>query len=399
MSAPIVRALLLAAVSLTAGPRNCFADAPQSAKSADAQKYVPIVAPTAICAAQSDRLGVLILGHRGVADHQLSVVALGSDGLPSPVDPVKVVLPRADALKAMEVYPLSLVLHPKLPLLYVWQDIAAPPPAAEQFDHLVIYRIEGQQLKQVSAFARGTDYTNARIAGALGLDPGGMRLFVPNLKTKAGTAAIGYFDLDDAGLPKPVPVPIQGSLDGQGLEKFQMELRVTLGSGGLDHALPIGSFGLAAHDRDVALFASYSGVGLWDTQNRRGEFAVIYVPGLAISCSIASDPKLPAVYGAAAEAGHNVLFQLQLADGYPTLMPQILRVDEASGFRSPPLVLPGKVNRLAIGGANCVYLVPLDDQGRFAGRLETLKVNNGSVRTMAYSQRHDRLYVPVEKMP
>ena len=55
-------------------------------------------------------------------------------------------LPRPQSLSTFPSSAKSLIFHPRLPLLYVWQDIDAPikgpkVEAVQEFDHLLIYSI------------------------------------------------------------------------------------------------------------------------------------------------------------------------------------------------------------------------------------------------------------------
>ena len=67
---------------------------------------------------------------------------------PAPFRPISLAKPAALAARAT--YPLAITFHPKLPLLYVWQDIEAVTPRAEatdapvykEFDHVLVYDID-----------------------------------------------------------------------------------------------------------------------------------------------------------------------------------------------------------------------------------------------------------------
>ena len=54
-----------------------------------------------------------------------------------------------------------------------------------------------------------------------------------------------------------------------------------------------------------------------------------------------------------------------------------------------------KTNKVAVGGAHFVYQVSLDDKDRPTEVIQQ-QVFNPMVRTLLYSERHDRLYVGVE---
>src|SRR5204862_25722 len=62
-----------------------------------------------------------------------------------------------DVLSGNANYALGLLFHPRLPLLYVWQDIKAPPADKQEnhpefadyleFDHLLIYEVKDGALE------------------------------------------------------------------------------------------------------------------------------------------------------------------------------------------------------------------------------------------------------------
>src|SRR5262245_9135539 len=83
---------------------------------------VPLVAPGATCAAAGDGAGLVAVGQKVSKEAQVSLFRLDAQGQPGAA-PVVVKLPKPPALAARETYPLSLVFHPSLPLLYVWQDV------------------------------------------------------------------------------------------------------------------------------------------------------------------------------------------------------------------------------------------------------------------------------------
>ena len=362
---------------------------------------VKVVAPKSSCAAVDDQRDLLILGERGPTDGQLLIYKLdAANGKVPAGEPTRVPLPRRDPVKAYPNYPLSIVVHPRLPLVYVWQDFTGPQAIAHELDHLVVFSIAGRDLKQVGTFAWGKEFGWARTTGALGIDPAGKRLFLPNLRDpESSLAALGFFDLDDAGMPAPVPVPIAGSLDGFGLDKFEMQLRATRLVIAADASFPVLSAGFVVPSPAVALFGGVSGPAMWDTENRRAALDFVHVPLAGPSTLLGGHPKLPVVYGVSPDDGRKLVFRMRQADGYPTLVPTTISLDDATGFRAAPLVLWGKKPSLAIGGANRLYLVGLDDSGGFTGEHATLEVNNKSVTALAYSEKHGLLYVAVEKIP
>lgn len=341
-----------------------------------------VVAPSSVCAAVSDDLGLLAIGFHGPADFQLALYQLDGAGAPV-LPPAQIALPRAEALKSSANYALSVAFHPKLPLLYVWQDLAGPAldatinnPAYTQFDHLLIYAINHGQLHLVQSQARGLQYACGQSIGSIALDPAGKRVFLPNLRdpsaeTKCG---LGYFSLDATGMPMV----------------FEEKVALTYVEMSDFRSLPTG-LGIWAVTDTVVIVSGHYGPATWDTENRRAFFDLAMTGGL---CYIGGHPKLPVVYGA--QPGEGRLVRMEQADGYVTMLPQTV-VYPGAEFQSLPVVMAGKAHRLVIGGPNCLYAMPLDAEGRFTGTPGTLMVNGPAVVALTYSMKYDRLYAGVEK--
>lgn len=365
-----------------------------------------IAAPLATCSAVSDELGLLVLGQKSQAEHHLSAFRLDAEGRPG-AEPERIRLPLPASLQGLSVVPLGLAFHPRLPLLYVWQDVTAPAAGSAQakavpvdFDHLVVFDVTDGALQPRAAFARGGEFAFGQERGAIGISVAGDLLALPNLRDAAAVsktddgAAIGAYELGTNGLPVPVRVPIPGSLDGFGLSKFDMQVVVRMIHVGGFHPLPTGH-GFFVPTRDTVLFSGYTGPGLWDTGNRSAELNYLYVANM-VTCLIGGHRDIPVVYGARLDSGY--LVAMRLAEGYPTLMPQVV-IHSYRQFRSTPVVMTAPSPRLAIGGVNAVHVQPLGPDGMFVGTPTTIAVASPSVETLAYSDKHHRLYVPVEKTP
>jgi hypothetical protein len=54
---------------------------------------------------------------------------------------------------------------------------------------------------------------------------------------------------------------------------------------------------------------------------------------------------------------------------------------------------------VAVGGVNRVHLIALDAQGRMKAERQDVSVQNPTITALAYSEKFDRLYVAVEKLP
>ena len=170
-----------------------------------------VLVPDAICAAVNDAASILVVGHRSKDDQHLAVFRLGSDGRPSG-EPSWVTLPKPDVLSKNVSYPLGLLFHPRLPLLYVWQDVIGPPPTKQEknpefadyleFDHLLIYEIKDGALELLQTGARGAGFHCGLLGGTMGFDFAAQRLFVPNsVGSTYDEAGIGFYALDDEGMP------------------------------------------------------------------------------------------------------------------------------------------------------------------------------------------------------
>jgi hypothetical protein len=405
----LARLIIVAASSFALAAADLRAQAPAA--------VVQVDAAGATCAAVHDQLGILVIGQKGAGEHHLSVYQLDPSGHLSSSAPAKLRLPRPDSLGSFANYPLSLVFHPSLPLLYVWQDLVPPKAGTPEektvydaFEHLLIAGVTDRALRPVGRLAVGEQFGFGQTVATIAVDPAGERLFMPNLHDLSadthGRAALGYFDLDEQGMPRPVSVPIEGSLDGYGLNKFELQMRPATLLVGSYQALPAG-WGFFSTSKHVVAFGWSHGVAVWDTENRRAELSAVTLLGMAgrshpgqvyhaPQCWIGGDPRLPVLYGVGYRNSN--VFSIQQVDGYPTFLPQITTVAGAR-FSSGPLVMTGKSPRIAIGGENCVHLLALDADGRFTGEAEAIQVANPSVLAIAHSEKHDRLYVAVEKAP
>lgn len=368
--------------------------------------------PGARAMAVHEELGLLVIGYQD--DEQagsLAVFELDERGRVASGPPARLALPRPEALAEQASYPLAMGFHGSLPVLYVWQDIADGDADAihEHFDHLVIFTIDDGELIKAGAFGRGAEYAHGQSEASLAVAGDGTRLFIPNLRGGSGSGAVGYFDLDDQGMPVPVPVPIEGSLDGRGVNEFDMQYTPHWVDTGRNrdtsrhyryiNTQPTGS-GFFAPNQRVLVFGARSGLGVWDTEDRRGELSEVAVAGIGSSISgtyVGGHPELPLIY--ALRQGGNEMLSMAHARGFPTLLPDTATASGAE-FRSPPVVFNGASHGLAVGGPGRFYLLGLDDAGQFNGLLHRFDApGSGHVRALAYSSRHDRLYVAVNENP
>jgi hypothetical protein len=361
-----------------------------------------VTAPGATCMAVSDRLNMLVVGQRAATNFHLSVYWLDGKGFPSLAQPIRIGLPKPAALQACANYPLGLAFHPGQSLLYAWQDITGPAAGSPQetaayaeFDHLLVLATTNNTLTPAAAFGRGSDFAYGQDYGRLAVPGDGARLFLPNMRDASGGSAVGYYDLDAGGMPAPSPVPVQGSLDGRGVNQFDMQVRAVSARVAEYRPFPTG-LGFSAPTRRTLIFSGYYGFGAWDTENRRAAFSYVSVPNMPWHTAVGGDPDVPAVFGAGLNG--TAVFRVEQADGFLCSPAQTQTVAEAR-FQSPPLVMPGAPHRLAIGGVNALHIVPLDADFRLTGASETIPVASAAVRALAWSPRHRRLYVAVDTMP
>ena len=153
--------------------------------------------------------------------------------------------------------------------------------------------------------------------------------------------------------------------------------------------------GYAIISDDVMITAGMVGPATLDRANRRGRWNHYQLTPLAYSTyRLAGHPTLPVVY--LSMVGYSYIFRMEHADGYLTLLPQTVMINDA--VYSPPVVM-AKRKRVAFGGANHVHAVGLDDDGWYTNTMEQTVVANPSLEALVYSEKFDRLYAAVEQAP
>ncbi|MCE9592306.1 MAG: hypothetical protein K8S99_17505 [Planctomycetes bacterium] len=339
------------------------------------------VAPGATCLAVSDTLGLLVVGQAGLP-HQLSLFKLDAAGKIAGA-PQPITLPRPDSLKAFPNAALGAAFHPTLPVLYVWQDIDAKAPidkAKAEFDHLLVFTVKDGALVPAMALGRGAEFVHGQSWGAIGLDARGQRIFLPNLIIPgASQSAIGFYELGPDGLPIVIDGVIKPTVT---------DVAAILN-------LPNG-LGFVAPTRDAVVFSAVNGPATWDTTNRLGAINHYGMSNVPAQCAVGGRPDGAWVYGAS--LGSNVLYAMQQADGFITMMPTVVSVPGAD-LRSIPVVMPGRPARLAVGAAQGVCFVSLDAEGRPTDQSVSLPVVSPAVRGIAWSDKFKLLFVAVEKTP
>ena len=381
--------------------------------------------PDARALAVHEQLGWLAVAHAQDDRARLSIFRLNETGeLRDNASPEPVMLPRPDSLSRFPHYPLALAFHPDLPVLYVWQDITGIDPddrsthqtVRDRFPHLIIYEIDEQGLKQIGTHGTGAALAFSQSEAALAVSRDGDRLFIPNFHSAPNNpmrwgGGIGYFDLDEKGRLVPVRVPIEGSLDGRGITEFKMKIKPTFVYTGFHrantvsresrpmHRLPTRS--LFAPTKRAVVFGTNTGIGVWDTVDRRQALSEVNVGGAGVGGRyVAGHPQLPLIY--AGQRGGGAILRIQHVNGFPTMLPECTRLPVVAqgGFVSTPVPFHGQAHGLAIGGRGRIYLIPLDENGRVGRAFEVMGIaSEQPVRALDYSPRHDRLYVAVDQRP
>ena len=416
---PALLGLLLLPAAALAEPKVVL----PPGKDGTIDNLVRVVVPSARSAAVSDAHGLLAFTHHPrPGGPQVSLCRLDRDGKPEE-KPATLALPSPNGLGALPTVALSLAFHPKLPLLYVWQDVvlskdkgnniipltAAEEAAANQLDHLFIYRLDKGEAKLLVGLCRGEKFGRGAPAGDVGIDPDHGRLYIPNIRpnAKQRILVVGSFVLDRQGLPLPGK---EGSDDDTSLEarvkaindlkndgKPILPQRVAPLTGEAFPDLPSGcGFGYVPIAKDVVLFGGYHDVALitWAPDDRRTKLTVYQGDGGYRCYYPVMHPSLPVVYSAFMNAPW--LFRFDMADGFPAMVPTHIELRGAEFF-SPPLIVR-KTGELVFGGRDRVFAIKLDDKGRLTDERRQMVVGSQRVEAVAYSEKYDRLYVGVEKL-
>lgn len=402
-----------------------------------------LVAPAARIAVVNDLAGVLAVAHRPKSPAHLSIFRLDAQGQLVPGEPAPMMLPKPPALGDRPNQVLGMVTHPRYPLLYVWQDVppndpptvAIDPTQSAEFDHLLIYSLEESPPRLLLAACRGPDFHCGAIVGGFALDSAATRLYIPNMQQpgplKTLVPSIGWIRLAPDGLPAVVeaktvipgvagaasaggasapPAPILAPPEAAAsraarlpaLEAAKIPGAATIFSIYREPPnTPFGDwpspYGYAPLSDDAVVMAGVAGPVSWVLSDRLGRFGIFYLhPYLVYRYRVVAHPKLPVVY--VTVPGYDArIVRFEHADGYLTLTPQTLLIDNAV-MHSQLLYLP-RTNQLAMGANGQVCLVDLDAAGRLIGKGVQMTVNNPQVEAVAWSERFGKLYVPVEKTP
>ncbi|NQU09718.1 hypothetical protein HQ590_02930, partial [bacterium] len=203
------------------------------------------------------------------------------------------------------------------------------------------------------------------------------RLYLPCLRDPAhpdpGNRAIGYLDLDEQGLPV--------------LTNGQARPSEFLNTDQIS-AVPGHGWAILATNRVVC--GAHGTLIFWDQADRASRCQVFiaapYHPQV-----IAGHPNGELLYVIYIQ---QTLYEVELADGRPTLQPRYL---DLLGLSLP--VVMARRQRLAIGHRDRVSLVNLNDGGRITGEYSHVTAPGFRGTALYYSPRFDRLYIAVENIP
>jgi hypothetical protein len=396
------------------------------------------VAPAARSAIANDVASVLAVAHRPKSPAHVSIFRLDPQGQIVAGDPVPLTLPKPPALGDRPTQVLGMASHPRFPLVYVWQDVpqndvpALPidPASSADFDHLLIYSLEESPPSLLLATARGADFHCGAIAGGFALDAAAARLYVPNMQQpgpmKTPISAIGWIQLAPDGLPALVetnpaaaaaatgtaapPPVVLGPPEAAASRAARLPVLEASKAPGAAQSLSLhresapATFGdwpcpysYAPLSDDAVLTTSYSGAVSWVLSDRLGRFGYFFLhPYVPYRYRIGVHPKLPAAYVSTITYDGRIV-RLALADGYFTLVPQTVLIDNVV-IHTPPLVLP-QTNQVVVGTNGWICVVDLDTEGRLQAKGVRMTINNPQIEALAWSERFGKLYVPVEKTP
>lgn len=364
-----------------------------------------VVVPEASCAAVNEAGTLLAIGRRAKDEKHVVLIRLDAHGQPA-AEPAWITLPKPKPLAEKLNYALGVMFHPRLPVLYVWQDIPGPPPAKQEnnpefkdyleFDHLQVYTVAGGKPELVHAGARGAGFHCGLNHGTVGLDREGRTLFLPNATGETfETGSIGLPALDEEGLPVETP-DAQPAPPGasrvkakapRGAErrpalprKLQTRTRFPTGAGWFAGT-------------EAMLMGGYSGCMISDLHNGAMRQTWFPITERAGPCTLAAHPTAPAAYLALQDEA--LFFAMGQVNGFLTLLPQVATVTGAH-YTGLPVVLTAHA-RVAIGDARALHLFGLKPDGKLDGKHEMLKLSAAAVKGTAYSAKHSLLYVAVDK--
>lgn len=369
-----------------------------------------VMVPSALSMAIGEGAGWLAFAHeKTYPEAHVSVVRLDAKGTPSShVIPIK--LPKPAGLAKHINQAMSVSLHPKLPILYVWQEIHVPytvppsnePPELDKFDHLVIYDLSKGTPELLASLCRGSNYPYGCLAGGLQVDRAAEFLYVPNVRdpANAGVFKAGRFALDELGLPKLEDKDAQ--LPPAARAKRLVELNaakplVPHQATPQEHIYLIpfnavgGGYSFWPVSREAVIMTVWNGIVSWCPEDKRSTLSGLSLRGSGHR-TLSGHPHLPVVY--VLQTNSDTFYRIEHGDGYPSQLPVTYIVPDVQLFGTPAVFAKGR--KLALGSRYRTLIADLDDEGRCRPELTEIPLNNPATMALAYSERFDRLYVTVE---
>ena len=417
---------------------------PLAAKPGELDILRTVTAPPSAAAVVSDVAGVLAIAHKpkvltskeilaGVKIENgphLSLFRLDQRGEAASAA-TQITLPHSPKLVARQNYPLALAVHPKLPLLYVWQDVAAPAeggppddPKTDGFRHLHVYDVSAAEPRLVQSLAEGETFARGNWAGAIEFDRTASRLFVPNMQRRTATGfapSVGYFRVLDDGLIVPneeEAAEVAGGGKGTTADRaaavsaaarkayleqvrtgkvLDRTVRYATAATTTFGGFPCG-LGYFNISDSVTIVCGALGPVTWDEANRRAQFnSIAFYPvvGIGYRYRMAGHSTLPVVFFTGTNSSY--VFRMEHVEGFMTMAPQRGTLASVAALASPPVLL-GKRPYFACGSAGLLHLIGFDEQGRLSGERTDIPIASPTVEALAYSPRFDRLYTVVAEV-
>ncbi len=418
----LIQAVTVAAIALMAGALQAALEVvpqrailittvPQAGQPLAQQDAMPglvrVEVPRSFCAAVSDQFNILVVGSQALKaseGKELYVFKLGPNGEPTGA-PEIVSTPKIAEVGEFPNQVLSIKFHPKLPLMYVWQDTddkktKRADAVNEKYPHLIIYSVDPSgKLTLAAQGAIGTQFDINNIWGDMAFSPQGDKLYVPNLRTpaKSSFSAAGYIGLD----PKTGMIATEDTEQKDPITKATVVVKKEivkywpLHQYGAD-SLPTGN-GYVVGSEGAFITNANAAFGGFDPNNRQGWMILYYPPftGANLRLSAHPNPKNWRFYATA--LGYGYFYSMAHADGYTTGVPQMLSVAGLTIYSE--CVLMTKRNQLVAGGANQICVVTLTPEGLLTKDVFVAKANNPTVRAIAYSERADKLFIAETPKP
>ena len=432
----VIAALVVATVGLPAFAQVAMPvqrEVPLAATPGEVDYLRTVPLPPGRAAVVSDVAGVLAVIHKQgkIPGPHVSLVRLDDRGEPSKDKPVTIQLPHSKLLTDRDNYPLALTVHPKLPLLYVWQDVVtsfekgAPvdDPKADGFCHLHVYDISKPEPQLLQSVAQGDTFARGNTAGAIEFDRHATRLFVPNLQRRnakgVATASIGFLRVLENGhvVPDDDDVLAAASSGKAGVDRqadvtaaarkayleqvrtgkvLDRATRNATSASAIFAAHPCGLSYFNVSDT-VTIVGGPLGPVTWDESNRRAQFnAITFYPivGIGYRLRLVGHPTLPVIFVSGLSSGF--VYRMEHVDGFLTMLPQRGTLAGVTAIASSPVLL-GKRPYFACGSAKTLHLIGFDDQGHLNGQRIDVPVVSDTVEAIAYSPRFDKLYTRVDE--